>query len=354
MAGTNPEMDNALIQQMSQQQLGGAAPQAAAPQPQQDPTKVDSPPSTAEKAQAAVSPSTEGDKSREESFIEVQFADGRKEVMSASQVAGMATRYKDLNHKNATKYKPLEPAIDFLETMVSNARAAGKEVSGDDVTQFVQAAIKAYTSNPRMGNQQDPTPDRPDGKSGQVANQIDEEIRRWEQENAVSLPPMYRQGMQLIGQLQAENAQMRQMMGGIIQQAQGVNQQASQMAQSSSQQAADAFRVQAANNLNSAQQALQLPDEAEQDFFDFAFGRGYTLEDFVDRDLTIKVMQDFAANRATPEMERLRSLNQRRQAFTGAATSSPGMGGAAGVQSNADQDFMQAVAAKAMQKRGMA
>ena len=97
---------------------------------------------------------------------------------------------------------------------------------------------------------------------------------------------------------------------------------------------------------------LGLPDDAEDDFFDFAFGRGYTVEDFIDRELTMKVMQDFTNNRSTPEMERLRALNAKRQAFTGAATATPSAGGAPQTAS-ADQQFMDAVAAKAMQKRGL-
>ena len=366
MATVNPQMDQAMIQEMAAKQLGApapegamppqgqpAAPQAAPQQPQQDPRKVDSPPTNQEKAAEALGPQTEGDRAREEAFIEVDFGDGRKEVMSASQIAGMTTRYKDLNHKNATRYKPMEPAIGLIEQMMNNARAAGHEPSGNDVAQFLEAAIRAYTSNPTMGDQRDPTPDRPGRNSRDFDSQIEAEIAQWESDNAVNLPPMYRQGMSLIRQLQAENNEMKQMMSGFLQQAQGVNQEAMQAVQGANQNASDAYRQRAANNLNEAQRQLNLPDEAEDDFFDFAFGRGYTVEDFIDPDLTMKVMSDFANNRATPEMERLRALNQRRQAFTGISGATPSMGGQSPA-GDPNADFMNNVAAQAMRKRGLA
>lgn len=345
------EQDDQMIAQMAAQQLGAPAPEAAPAQPQQpqeDPAKADTPPTNQEKVQEAVSPETEGDKQRDEAFIEVDFGDGRKEVMSASQIAGMTTRYKDLNHKNATRYKPMEPAIGLLETMMQNAREQGVDVSGDDLAQFVGAAIQGYTSNPTMGGQVDPTPDRPNGSDFDA--QMDADIEAWERENAVSLPPMYRQGFKMMRQLMQENEGLKNNMAGMIQQAQMLNSQAQEQAQGAMQAGDNAYRQQAANNLNEAQTQFDLPDDAESDFFDFAYGRGYTVEDFIDRDLTMKVMQDFAANRATPEMERLRALNQKRQAFTGATQSSPSAGAA---PQAAGDDFINAVAQQAMQKRGL-
>ena len=343
------EQDEQLIQQMAAQQLGAPAPEAA-PQQAANPAEQETPATDQEKVQEAVSPETEGDKQREESFIEVDFGDGRKEVMSASQIAGITSRYKDLNHKNATRYKPLEPAIDILNQVVDNARANGAEVSGDDVAQFVAAAIQGMTKNPQMGGQVDPTPDRPDGQD--IDAQMEADIEAWERENAVSLPPMYRQGFKLIRNLMQENEALKTNMGGLLQQAQAMNAQAQEQLGNAATSGEMVYRQQAANNLNEAQQAMGLPDDAEDDFFDFAFGRGYTVEDFIDRELTMKVMQDFTNNRSTPEMERLRALNAKRQAFTGAATATPSAGGAPQTAS-ADQQFMDAVAAKAMQKRGL-
>lgn len=343
------EQDEQIIAQMAAQQLGAPAPEQPAQQePAADP-KQDNPATNTEKIQEAVSPETEGDMQREEAFIEVDFGDGRKEVMSATQIAGITSRYKDLNHKNATRYKPLEPAINLLEQVMANAQAQGHDVSGDDVAQFVAAAMQGFQSNPTMGGQQDPTPDRPDGN---FDSQIDAEIEQWERENAVTLPPMYRQGMGLIRNLMAENEGLKQNVGQLLQMAQGINQESQQQLNAAQQSGDMVYRQQAANNLNEAQQAFQLPDELEDDFFNFAYGRGYSVEDFIDRDLTMKVMQDFTANQQTPEMERLRALNQKRQAFTGATSATPSAGGAP-QQVDANQQFMDSVAQQAMQKRGM-
>jgi hypothetical protein len=91
------------------------------------------------------------------------------------------------------------------------------------------------------------------------------------------------------------------------------------------------------NNLDRAQQQLQLPTEAANDFMMFAQQRGYNLEDFADPQLALMVMQDFSNNRNSPEMERMRQINQRRTAFTSDAGGAP-MGGGQN-QSAAEADF---------------
>ena len=48
----------------------------------------------------------------------------------------------------------------------------------------------------------------------------------------------------------------------------------------------------------------------------FAAERGYTMEDFADPQLTIKVMTDYKNNKSSPEMARLEIMGKR-QAFTG-------------------------------------
>ena len=342
------EQDDQLIQQMAAQQLGAPAPAPEAPAA--DPAKQDTPPTEMENAQEAVSPETEGDKARDEAFIEVDFGDGRKETMSSSQIAGMASRYKDLNHKNATRYKPMEPALNMIEGMVQQARANGAEVGGEDVAQFLQAAVSAYAKNPQMGGQQDPTPDRPDGAV--YDDQLDAQIKDWERENAVTLPPLYRDGVKVIRSLMADNQALKAEMSGLLQQAQQINSAAADQVQQVQQSGDEVYRQQAANNLNEAQQQFSLPDELEDDFFQFAYGRGYTIEDFIDRDLTMNVMNDFANNRSAPEMERLRALNAKRQTFTGAVQTAPSGGAAPAADEN--QQFMDDLTMKAMQKRGLA
>jgi hypothetical protein len=355
----DPAQDAALISQISAQQLGpdpaaaAGAPGMAAPAPQPadqrgDP-RADNPTTKSEAISSRVSPKTEADQSREEAFIEVEI-DGKREVLSASQIAGIKSRYRDLNFKNMNM-KEIEPAVDLIQNMVNSARQNGNNVSGQDVAQFLQSAIQAFVANPTMGQQSQAAPATPGGQDV-ATDDFERELAQWERDNAVSVPPMYRNAAKMMNQLMAENQQMKMTVSQLLQQAGAINQEAGQQVQSAQQQTDQAYRQQAANNLNLAQQQFQLPDDAQDDFFDFAFGRGYTIEDFIDRDLTVRIMQDFSANRATPEMERLRALNQRRQAFTGASSSSPSMGGSPASPS-ADDALMQQMAQAAMAKRGM-
>lgn len=359
----DPNADKAMMDAVASQQLGQAnaeagapppgavPPQAAPPTPQQPatpPPQPETPPTATEKVMEANAPNTEGDNQTMEAYIDVPFGEGDLRRMSQTQIAGMATRYKDLNHKNAMN-KPLEPAMNLVKQIMDQARANGHEATGDDVAQFLHAAANAYVKNPQMGGNQDPTPDRPDDGLGA---EMDAEIARWEAENAVTLPPMYRQGFKLIQSLTAENAQMRDAMQSMLQQSQQITADATGLVEQSAQKSDDAAKLMAANNLNAAQSKYQLPDEAEKDFFTFAFERGYAVEDFVDAGLVDKIMADFSANRQGPEMERLRTMASRREAFTGAPNSSPASSGNA---PNADpnQAFMDAVTQQAKEKRGM-
>lgn len=359
------EQDKAMIDQLAGQKLGDANAQAGAQQapqqaPQQEaappPEPKDAPPTDQEKAAATLSPTTEGDNSLEQSvkMFEVDFG-GEKRNLTEAQIRETFNRYRDLNYRHANEIKPIEPAMKFVQDIMSRAKQSGKEINGNDMAQFLQAATQAFVSNPTMGNQKDPTPD---SQGQRVTNQrnlqseIEDQIKRWEEENAVTLPPMYRDGFARLEAMGQENAQLRQMMNQFLASAQGINQDAAQAAVSAEQAQQQAYRTQAANNLNAAQQQYGLPDADEDDFFSFAFERGFTIEDFIDRDLTEKVMGDFAAVKNTPEMERLRSMAQRRQAYTGATSSAPGSAGEPS-KPNADQDFMNTVAEAAMRKRNM-
>ena len=83
----------------------------------------------------------------------------------------------------------------------------------------------------------------------------------------------------------------------------------------------------------------------------FAAERGFTMEDFVDPQMTIRVMQDFKNNMDSPEMERMRAIAQRRQAFTGSLGSTP-----AAVPSNAEpagESTFDSLASKIMNRKGL-
>ena len=84
----------------------------------------------------------------------------------------------------------------------------------------------------------------------------------------------------------------------------------------------------------------------------FAGERGYSVEDFIDPKLTEQVVQDFKAVKDTPEFERLKGINSRRQSFTGVLTPGAGANGAAApAPVNKDADFINAVTEKTLKDR---
>ena len=299
------DQDKAMIDQLAGQRLGDAnAQQATAsqqvadpsmevpagtppqPVPQQQTQKQEEKPTEVEKAQEAVSPKTEADNSMDESvtMIKVDFGNGDVRDLSSNQIKETFNRYKDANYK-LMQNKPMQPAMDFIQSIVNGASKNGQQVGAEDVVQFLQAASQAYIKNPTMGAQKDPTPDRQGTPVTNMANletEFEDQIKRWEEENAVSLPPMFREGFKTIQALQNDNANMRQTMNQFLASAGQINQDAAQTAVAAEQQAQDAYRQTAANNLNEIQAKYKLPDSESDDFFTFAYERGFTQEDFID------------------------------------------------------------------------
>ena len=373
MAEQLNEQDKAMINQMASQQLGDAnatapAPQTPPPQgmpPQGQPPQgkppepKDAPPTEVEKAQEAVSPTTEADKSLDESvsMIKVDFGNGDVRDLSSNQIKETFNRYKDANYK-LMQNKPMQPALDYVQSIMEGASRNGQNVSAEDVVQFLKSAAQAAVKNPTMGAQKDPTPDRQGTPVTNMANldsEFENQIKRWEEENAVSLPPMFREGFKTIQALQQDNQNMRMTLNQFLASAGQINQDAAKTAMQSETQAQDAYRQTAANNLNQAQQKYQLPDSESDDFFTFAYERGFTQEDFIDASLTDKVMGDYVAVKGTPEMERLRDMAKRRVAFTGNINATPGSATAGGQQAqDPNMDFINKVADEAMKKRNMA
>tara|TARA_B100000282_G_C31714711_1_gene482941 strand:+ start:468 stop:1598 length:1131 start_codon:yes stop_codon:yes gene_type:complete len=371
------DQDKAMIDQLAGQRLGDAnAQQATAPEqvadpsmevpagtppqpvPQQQAQKQEDKPTEVEKAQEAVSPKTEADNSMDESvtMIKVDFGNGDVRDLSSNQIKETFNRYKDANYK-LMQNKPMQPAMDFIQSIVNGASKNGQQVGAEDVVQFLQAASQAYIKNPTMGAQKDPTPDRQGTPVTNMANletEFEDQIKRWEEENAVSLPPMFREGFKTIQALQNDNANMRQTMNQFLASAGQINQDAAQTAVAAEQQAQDAYRQTAANNLNEIQAKYKLPDSESDDFFTFAYERGFTQEDFIDIGLVDKIMGDYVAVKGTPEMERLREMAKKRVAYTGNVTATPGSASAGGVKSDPNMDFINKVAEDAMKKRNMA
>ena len=368
------DQDKAMIDQLAGQRLGDAnAQQATAsqqvadpsmevpagtppqPVPQQQTQKQEEKPTEVEKAQEAVSPKTEADNSMDESvtMIKVDFGNGDVRDLSSNQIKETFNRYKDANYK-LMQNKPMQPAMDFIQSIVNGASKNGQQVGAEDVVQFLQAASQAYIKNPTMGAQKDPTPDRQGTPVTNMANletEFEDQIKRWEEENAVSLPPMFREGFKTIQALQNDNANMRQTMNQFLASAGQINQDAAQTAVAAEQQAQDAYRQTAANNLNEIQAKYKLPDSESDDFFTFAYERGFTQEDFIDIGLVDKIMGDYVAVKGTPEMERLREMAKKRVAYTGNVTATPGSASAGGVKSDPNMDFINKVAEDAMKKK---
>ena len=202
------EKDKAMIDQLAGQQLGDANAMAGAPQapvetppqgtppqqgqaPQQQQPKAEEKPTEVEKAQEAVSPTTEADNSMDESMtmIKVDFGNGDVRDLSANQIKETFGRYKDANYK-LMQQKPMEPAMKYIQTIMDGATKNGQKVGADDVVQFLQAAAQAYVKNPQMGQQKDLTPDRqgvPVTNQQNLDSEFEDQIRRWEEENATKL-----------------------------------------------------------------------------------------------------------------------------------------------------------------------
>ena len=165
---------------------------------------------------------------------------------------------------------------------------------------------------------------------------------------------MYKQA---ISQTAGMSSQIEELKALVQQLAQSSNQTAAaagEQLQQAGTQRAQAGMQQIQNNLQSIQQKYQFSDDAEQAFMTFVNERGYMLEDLMDKTLADKLGSDFKAVQQSPEIDRLRAIAERRQAFTGTSTPSP-TGGAAtpNPAPSADQEFMDAATQTAMRNRNM-
>jgi len=301
--------------------------QAPAGPPKADPN---APPSQTEAAVTKASPTDEGDRSGQSPVVyEIPMGDKTRK-MTPEQISSTLGRYADLNHKHA-QYRPV---LDVVEQF----RAQNPNLSAQEITQRLASVLKANEKNPTMGQQTQGSDGKPgDGvpqdAKGKSADDIEAELARWEKDNAASLPPGYRDFLKgdtqsKMSAMEAQLNQMARAMQVVLAQAGGTADAARQSMGDAQSQKSRAIQQQIANNIDRVQQALALPDEKANDFMVFAAERGYTMEDFVDPGLTVKVMQDFKNQMDSPEMARLRSIAERRQAYTGSMGGSPGAQGA--------------------------
>lgn len=300
----------------------GAPPPPAGPGPGAPPNPNAAPPTAQEQAASAGAPQDEGSKSQADAVLyEIEFGPNQMRKLTPEQIKSTFDRYSALNFEHAQMKPVLEAAkaimgqhkidpIQFAQAMIETAKRGG---DGPATFGETQASNRGPETTAK---------DLP-------ADSFESKLKRWEEENAASLPPGYKEMMLSQVQSQRQMQQMMQMMQDVMSKSAGVADAAKAMNDVGRDSRVQAIRQTIGNNVDRAQAALQLPDSAAQDFMVYASERGYTLEDFADPQLTYKVMQDFRNNMNSPEMERLRSMAQRRQAFTGSLGSTPAAGGAA-------------------------
>lgn len=350
----DPNAAASIIDQIASKQMGvqpapGAPPQAGAPP--QPPPNAPAPETAEGKAAAKGAPQTEGDKMSAPAVVyEVEFGPEDKRKLTPEQIKSTFERYSALNFRNQV----LSPVNSIIQRIMQE----NPGMSPQQIAQKMEAIYKAQQSNAQFGgpSPSNPPQGQPQQQQGQSNQSIDDQFKKWEEENAASLPPGYREmvhGTQgELGQIKSALAQTQQMLRMVLGQSQGVADAARQGVQQSQSDTQNVIRQQIANNVDRSQAALQLPDDAAQDFMTFATERGYTLEDFVDPQLTYRVMADFRNNMNSPEMERLKAIASRRQAYTGsmaAGTPSAGPAGSGQEPSRFDQ-----FAGKVMAQKGLA
>lgn len=312
-------MSNDLVAQLAASAMGLEAPAEAAADPAaaaaaaaqaapKGPQGGDTTAKTAsEAAVAAGSPKDEADAMKAEAIL--YEIDGRK--LTPSQIKGTFDRYRDLNFKHQE--------MGDLHRVAEIAQQLGLGQNPRDVARVFAEMLREKANAPvQQGGQT---------QEGRLPE--DDELAKWEEENAAKLPPGYRELQSNLRNFGQGQQQLMEMVRAALAQSGAQSGQAADTALQAREQRSSLMRERIKHNLESMAQRVGVSPDQAQDFMLFAGERGYTLEDFIDGNLTGTVMQDFKANMATPEMERLREIAQRRQAFTGSIAASPSGGDAA-------------------------
>lgn len=317
-----------------------AAPAAAPPQgmapPQAPQAKPAAPASPSEKASETASPATEADRMRENPVTFEFEHQGSKRTMSPEQISSLLDRYSTLNYQNMQN----KPILDLVGAL----RKQNPNMSAKDIADRMM--------NLASGGQQVTKQDAKD--ANKEPENLEQALAKWEKDNAASLPPGYKEMIMSGGKqnqaIMSQLAQTQRMLQAVLAQSQGVADAAKAGMQGGNDARTQAIRGAISNNLDAAQAKLQLPDDKANEFMIFAAERGYSMEDFIDPNLTLMVMNDYKNNMNAPEMERLRGIHSRRQAWTGSlATGAPGGPTAASTaESNPLNSMIDSVMAKKM------
>ena len=332
----NPN-DSAQVDRIAAARLGATPAPQPGPNEQVSatPQNVDVPNPTADKAENAkeaaektASPETEGDASQQPPVsYKIKFGDEEREL-TEEQIRGTFDRYKALNHKNAQ----LRPAYEIVEKL---AEKLGDPKKVADLTAH---ALRSLSNTPNS-NQNPKATERPDPDTGggqETNEQVSQRLEEWEQ-NFGELPPGYKEMLGFQPKVTDAINQMTAMFQKMMEQGQGTVQRAQEINEDTKGRQVDAAKETLMTNLNAAQQKFAFDDSEVSAFQQFAGSRGYTMEDFLDRDVLMAVAEDFNNSKNSGELERLREIENRRQAAMGSEGSVPGTGGAAALSPQEDQ-----------------
>lgn len=319
--------------------------------------KTETPTDKREATEKAAAPQTEGDKitepaaepvSNEElsALYKIKIGDSERELTD-KQIAGTFERYRDLNFKHSQ----MKPVIDTVNQLMERTG-----LDADTMNNEIIAALKAKQHNPQMGQQSNEPNATQQGEKRDAPNEMisGDMLSQYEEQNAVQLPPGYRELVANKDATSQQLAQMQQMMQQLLAQSQGVANAARQAGQQQAVDRAQLMQQRIGQNIDTAAQrhlGSQSPEVAN-DFLAYIYERGYTTDDFVDPALADRAMGDFANMRNQPEMERLRQAAQRRQAFSfnGTMGNTAG-GGAAAAADTAPATTLDKLTDAAMTKR---
>jgi hypothetical protein len=355
----NPADMAALVDAASAKQMGvepqipQGGPQGGPPAPSaSDPQQATSSDAAASKG----SPTTEGDKVAAAPMTYTVNIGGQDRQLTDGQIAGTFERYRELNHRQASRGK----VNGIIDKMMANH----PDMSQDQMASRLEAMYLAEVKNAQLG-QPDARREAPDNNEGAVNNvqmsqnlsQVQQDIEKWESDNAISLPPMYKnmlgsvgQGQQGMNEMRQQLAQMQNTLRQVLGAGAGQAQASKEGMQQAQQAQRDASQKGIANNIDKVQQHLGLPDEAGDDFLAFATERGYSIEDFGDINLAFNVMNDFKNNMDRPAADHAMNVAENRLAYTGGLASAPSAGGPVG---SPEATTFDKFAASAMSKKGL-
>lgn len=301
-----------LIDSLASKQMGVDPQQAQAPAPA---APAEAPETAEEKAVDEGSPQTEGDKMDMDAILyEIDFGDGDMRKLNPNQIRETFKRYRDLNFANSQNAN--------LNKVVEAAIKNGFAKNPDDAARQILNMMKAAQSNPQMGDE--------DGKTNVQASaeMTRDALSQWEEDNAVALPPGFRESQQQMATMANNMQQLQGMLAKVLQQGEAAADGAAKQAIEAQDLKGKAASQMIANNLDKGAAQVGLSDDMAEDFRVFANERGYTEDDFIDAGLTLRVMTDFKNSMDSEEMASLRDIHKRRQAFTGTISQTPQAGDA--------------------------